>query len=382
MARLERLPPPVAFYAPIKPPDHPTPSGDREVARLLLSALRCAGFAPHLASRLSTLDLVGNGERALRLDARAGEEVARLVARYGAVPAERPRAWFTYHLHYKAPDLLGPKVAARLAIPYFVAEGSRAPKRAGGAWAEGHRQAEAALDRADTIFVMNPADRPMLERARSAGQRLVDLPPFLDPAGWPDLDGGVQREDGGPLRLLAVAMMRDGDKLASYRLLADALARLEPGSWTLDIVGDGRARPAVEALFGPFARAVTMHGLVQDRPALAALYAAAALFVWPAVNEAFGMVFLEAALQGLPALAGDFGGVGDMVADGRTGMLTPPGDAAAFADAIGGLARDRDRLARLAAAARRFVLEERSIDAAATLLRREIAPLLRETADP
>ncbi|MEO1722987.1 MAG: hypothetical protein AAFR84_11325, partial [Pseudomonadota bacterium] len=40
------VPVPVAFYAPMKSPDHPTPSGDREIARHLLTALSAAGANP------------------------------------------------------------------------------------------------------------------------------------------------------------------------------------------------------------------------------------------------------------------------------------------------------------------------------------------------
>ena len=47
----------LAFYAPMKPPDHPVPSGDRQIARLTLTALERAGFAPRLVSRLRVLDV-------------------------------------------------------------------------------------------------------------------------------------------------------------------------------------------------------------------------------------------------------------------------------------------------------------------------------------
>ena len=46
-------------------------------------------------------------------------------------------------------------------------------------------------------------------------------------------------------------MMRPGDKLASYRVLGDALASLLDLSWSLDIVGDGPARGAVEQALAP-----------------------------------------------------------------------------------------------------------------------------------
>ena len=67
---------------------------------------------------------------------------------------------------------------------------------------------------------------------------------------------------------------------------------------------------------------------------LPALYAAADLYLWPAINEAYGMAFLEAQAAGLPVVAGRTGGVPAVVADGVTGLLTPIGDAAAFAAAV------------------------------------------------
>ena len=50
------------------------------------------------------------------------------------------------------PDWIWPRVAGALRLPYVVAEGSRAPKRASGPWALGHAGAEAALDRADLLL--------------------------------------------------------------------------------------------------------------------------------------------------------------------------------------------------------------------------------------
>jgi glycosyltransferase involved in cell wall biosynthesis len=69
--------------------------------------------------------------------------------------------------------------------------------------------------------------------------------------------------------------------------------------------------------------------------------------VWPAVNEAFGMVFLEAATQACPSLAGDYGGVRAMVVDGHTGAVVAGGDAAAFADTLRDLLGQPDRLRAL-----------------------------------
>jgi glycosyltransferase involved in cell wall biosynthesis len=357
----------VVFSAPLKPPDHPDPSGDREVARLLVAALQAAGATVEIPCRIRMLDRHGEAALTERLAAEAMVAAEQYLDECRSrPPQERPGQVFCYHLHYKAPDLFGPRVAAGLGVPYCVAEGSRAPKRAQGPWAAGHRLAEAALDAASTVFVMNPRDREVLERLRPAGQRLVDLPPFLDAAAWPAVE--ATRRGKAPLRLLAVAMMREGDKLASYRLLAAALALLPPDGWTLDVVGDGPARSAVDAALAPFGHRVTRHGLVRDRSRLAALYARADLLVWPAVNEAFGMVFLEAALQGCPAVAGRYGGVPGVVLDGDSGVLVPGGDPAAFAAAIAALIAEPNRLAALSAGARRLAAS-RGLAGAAAILR-------------
>jgi glycosyltransferase involved in cell wall biosynthesis len=364
----------IAFHAPLKPPGHATPSGDRAVGRLFLRLFRALGYEAEVASELRTFDPAGDAGFQAGALAAADAEVARLISAFAGRPArDRPVLWFTYHVYYKAPDLLGPRVARALAIPYVVAEGSRAGKRKAGPWRRWHAAAEAALDAADLIVTLNPADEPALLEARPPGQDLVTLPPFLDPADWPRPAVANRCPPGADARLLAVAMMRPGDKLSSYRMLADALKAVPERGWRLDIVGDGPARAEVEALFAPLGRHVRFLGLVEDRAALAALYAGSDLLLWPAVNEAFGMVFLEAARQGCPALAGAYGGVGTIVRDGRTGRLTPPGDVAAFAAAARDLlARPLER-ERMGACARRLSDEAHTLAAAAARL----GPLLR-----
>jgi glycosyltransferase involved in cell wall biosynthesis len=366
---------PVAFYAPLKSPNHPSPSGDRTMARLLMKALGRAGFSPHLASELRTLDKAGDRQVQEDLKEKSLEAARRLIEHYRMGPqAQRPCLWFTYHVYYKAPDWIGPRVADALGIPYAVAEGSRASKRAGGPWSLGHEGAEAALDRADAVFVMTAYDRVSLEAAKPPHQTLVDLPPFLDAGEWPE-PAGALHEDGQP-RLLTVAMMRHGDKLASYRILAAALTKLQHLPWNLDIVGDGEARGETERLFEPFAGRVRFHGQVESRAGLKVLYEEADLFVWPAVNEAYGMVLLEAQMFGCPVVAGGYGGVPSVVKDGETGLLTLPGDVAAFAQAVLALLQDRERRRGLGLAASRFIARERGLDGAALRLRQALSPLM------
>jgi glycosyltransferase involved in cell wall biosynthesis len=353
----------VAFYAPLKPPDHPRPSGDRRMAQLLIQALRLAGHQVEVASRLCSRDGTGDPARQARLARLGAALAARLLRRFQSRPVgERPQCWFTYHLYYKAPDWLGPEVSRGLGIPYLVAEASLAPKRAGGPWDLGHRATLAALERAAAVITVNPNDAGCLPDP----SRVRPIRPFLDPepgraaARARDAHRArlCQRFALDPARpvIAAVAMMRDGDKLASYRLLAEALGRLPDPAWQLLIVGDGPARGAVERAFAGAAGAesggarLRFAGLAGESE-LPGLLAGCNLLAWPAINEAYGMALLEAQAAGLPVVAGRTGGVPAVVDDGTTGVLCEPGDAGAFAAALASLLSDPERRARLGRAA-------------------------------
>jgi glycosyltransferase involved in cell wall biosynthesis len=352
----------IAFYAPLKPPDHPVPSGDRRVAQLLFAALQLAGHAPVTAARLRSYDGRGDPLRQARLAALGRRIGERIIRRSQAAPAAAPELWFTYHLYHKAPDWLGPDVAGALAIPYVIVEASFAPKRARGAWAAGHRAVERALCAADLVIGLNPADRDCVLPLLSDPTRWLSFKPFLDADAYAASVKAV-----GPPRLITVAMMRHGDKLASYRVLGEALSRLLDLDWSLEVVGDGMARRDVERALAPIARRVVWSGVL-EAAAVAERLAAADLCVWPAINEAFGMALLEAQASGLPVVAGAGGGVGAVVVPQETGLLVAPGDAAAFAEAVRSLIVDRDRRVRFAAAARRQALAEHGLAAAARRL--------------
>jgi len=372
----------ILFFAPLKAPDHPTPSGDRTMGRLLIRALRRAGFEIELASRLRTrLSAPSLSAQYAKRD-KCFAVAARLIARARKLPkAKRPRAFFTYHLYYKAVDWIGPRVADALDIPYLVAEASHAPKRATDDWAFNHAGAEAAIGAADAIFCLNPSDKECLALVTEK-RRLIDLPPFLDLKRFaPTLpDHAASRAtlarrwklDDAPPWLLAVGMMRTGDKLESYRVLAGALARARLKRPLLLIAGDGEARSAVKAAFADAPCAVEFLGKVPPNK-LVPLYAASDLMVWPAINEAFGMALLEAQACGLPVLAGASGGVPGIIADGKTGFLVPPGDAAKFAAALRrALTHDLPEMGR---AARRKVERRHDIAAASATFARALAKL-------
>lgn len=156
----------------------------------------------------------------------------------------------------------------------------------------------------------------------------------VTPPRWPRADS---------LHLLAVGRL---GKYKGFDVLVEAM-RDVPGADLL-LVGDGEcARELREraAACGVADRIVFAGGI--DDASLEAAYAAADVFVLPSLDrgEAFGLVLLEAMRAGLPVVASNIAGsaVGEIVVDGSTGALVPPGDATALAAA----------LARMADAARR-----------------------------
>ena len=80
----------------------------------------------------------------------------------------------------------------------------------------------------------------------------------------------------------------------------------------------------------------------------------------PSLNEGLPLAAMEAMLAGVPIVATDAGGTGEIVRDGVTGLLVPPGDPRALSEAIRALLSDRVRAARLAAAARELIEREHS----------------------
>ncbi|MFT4959566.1 MAG: hypothetical protein ACI92Z_000642 [Paracoccaceae bacterium] len=354
----------VAFYAPMKPPTHPNPSGDREMARSLMKAIAAGPATVDLVSELRVHDSAGDPGKQAQLRRLAKVEATRLIHELAATDT---RLWVTYHSYYKAPDMIGPTVARALNIPYIQIESSRAKSRLTGPWSEFAREAEAASDSADLIFYLIQLDLQTLKRDQTKQQNLTLLRPFLPITSLP---ANTYSSDGP---MLAAGMMRKRDKLESYTVIAETLANLRTPDWRLNIAGDGPARPQVEALMAPFGDRVQFLGQL-DRDGMNAVYRDAALFLWPGVNEAYGMVYLEAQAAGLPVMAQDRDGVRDVV---LPGVYPAPEDGALA------LARDLDQLladpglrSLRSTAGRAMIAESHLIGAATNSFWSAVHPLL------
>ena len=354
----------VAFYAPMKSPNHATPSGDRRIARLTIQALRLAGFDPIVVSDVRTLDMQGNAEAQKTLMRDASAECERLARQFESSP---PALWFTYHCYYKAPDLLGPELAGAFGIPYAISEPSISPSRRNGDWARFAEISEAAIAKADALFWTTARDRPALAQAGHTN-KMVHLKAFVETA---DTAGAAPRDPHHPLRLLTVAMMRPGDKVESYRRLAAALAHLQ-SNWELTVIGDGSERGRVEAFFEKLPGNTRFFGQIDSASKIEQAFRDADLFVWPGVGEGVGMVYLEAQAAGVPVVAEDHPAPSDVIAN----QCVTPNDPKAFAERVEELAT-LDAFREASLQAQRHIAEHHSLQAAASTLSQTLRAVLQ-----
>jgi glycosyltransferase involved in cell wall biosynthesis len=172
----------------------------------------------------------------------------------------------------------------------------------------------------------------------------------------------------------------------------DRLLAALPAGVALRVAGSGghdprppeRDYPALLARLAQ-GRDVSFLGPVADA-ALPGLYRGAVALALPSVDrtcygrpvpvsELLGLVALEAMASGTPVVASRLGGLAEVVVDGETGFLVPPGDTGALRDRLARLVADRRLAARLGANARDLVLQrftwracaERCLAAYATL---------------
>ena len=138
-----------------------------------------------------------------------------------------------------------------------------------------------------------------------------------------------------------------------YRHLVDAAAALDrarPGAHWI-FVGDGELRGELEARARRSGIESRVH-FTGWRDDVADVLALADVCVLPSESEGFGRVLVEAMAMGRAVVATAIGGVPDVVVAGETGLLVPPADPAALAEAVRALLDDPARAARFGAAGR------------------------------
>ena len=216
---------------------------------------------------------------------------------------------------------------------------------------------------------------PAHAAADAAGRLIagVVVPPGVDGERFHPVDAATRaatrvRFGLDPDRPLVLGVSRLVPR-KGFDVVIEAMSAIDGAQ--LAIAGAGRDRPRLERLAKG---RVEFLGRVADAD-LPDVYACADVFAmccrdrWGGLEaEGFGIVFLEAAACGVPAVAGRSGGAHEAVADGETGYVVPPRDVSAVRTAIGRLLADDDCRAQMGEAARRRAVGEFAYDRLVTLL--------------
>ena len=225
---------------------------------------------------------------------------------------------------------------------------------------------------------------PKAEAERAAGRPLptVVVPPGVDTARFQPLDSAerasVRDELGLPVDAPLVVSVSRLVPRKGMDTLIRAAARLRDRvpDVVVAIAGSGRDRARLEGLVASTGAPVRLLGRVPDE-VLPGLYGAGDVFSMSCRNrwggleqEGFGIVFVEAAAAGVPAVAGDSGGSAEAVAHGETGLVVRrPAAPDQVADALADLLDDDARRREMGRRARQRAENEFSYDVLAARLR-------------
>lgn len=264
------------------------------------------------------------------------------------------------HTHTTKAGILG-RIAARLArVPVVVhtPHGHAFHGYLSPAGSAALRRVEAALARwTDAIVCLTEAERD--DHLRGRVGRLeqfqvihsgVDLRRFRDPR----VDPEAKRQDLGlPAGVRVIGCVARLVPVKGVQVLLEAVPQIRqhvPDAVVV-LVGDGELRPPLERRARELGvdGAVRFLGLRRDIHEIVPLFEVA---VQPSLNEGMGKAAVEALAAGKPVVASAVSGLREVVRDGRNGLLVPPGDPRALAEAVVALLRRPDWARRLGEAAR------------------------------
>ncbi len=284
--------------------------------RALRSLFRCSGGSPaHIIRALA------------------------LLVKIVAISDEIKRRGFDHvHAHFATHPALAACMARDLTgIPYtFTAHGSDLHRDPRGLRAK-------ILGSAFAVTISDYNRAFMLEHA---GQELADrIRVFRCGADLSKFQGGVHGKDG-PFRIACVAALRE---VKGHRFLLDGLGVLREANIPFEccLAGDGPLRRQLEE--DVQARGLGAHVRFlgsQSRDEVAALLAQSNVIALTSIQDRAGrregipVSLMEGMAAGLPAVASRISGIPELVEDGVSGWLTPPGDGGAIGEALLRLARD------------------------------------------
>ncbi|WTW99626.1 glycosyltransferase family 4 protein [Streptomycetaceae bacterium NBC_01309] len=329
------------------------------------------GLAVALAERGHRVVLActeGGGRSAARL-ARAGVPVVvlgrrhvakRLSVSFAVRIARMARAggFDVVHAHVHAASMAAALGGPLVGVPVVVTEHSMASWRGRVACA----YSRLLYRRCALVLAVSPQirnrlctrDRVSRGRVRVVGTALFGSARAADPG--PDRTRGAP---GGPV-VGVVARLRREKGVEFFVRAASLVAAAHPDV-TFSVVGDGDQRRRLEGLAAGLGLGGRMrfHGEHADG---ARAVAAADVLCVPSLTEGAPLVVLEAMAAGVPVIASAVGAVPEQLDGGRAGILVPPGDVCALAEALDGLLADGCERARLGRSGHRRLRELGSAD--------------------
>jgi sugar transferase (PEP-CTERM/EpsH1 system associated) len=273
---------------------------------------------------------------------------------YRLLRQQRPDILHTWMFHANFPGRLLGRLAG---VPIIIT--SRRNEDIGGALRECLNRWTARLDDR-VIAVCEVARRAEIERARVSPEHVVTIYNGIDverfsPTGGESVSR-VRREFGIPAGVPLVGAVGRLHPQKDFAGLLHSLTEVQKhvSPIRLLLAGEGELRDDLEtrARSLGISRIVTFAGFRSD---VAEILAACDVFVLPSLWEGMPNVVLEAMAVGLPVVATQVGGVPEIVLDGKTGLLVPPGDSETLAQALIRLLRDLDLRSRMGRAGRRRV---------------------------
>jgi glycosyltransferase involved in cell wall biosynthesis len=302
---------------------------------------RAAGFEPqtYVEGRPPDLILV--------------RHLAQMMRRFGADAV---------HSHEFSMAVYGAAAARRVGIPHVITM-------------HGHQTMTAALRRRIAVrWAFRRSAANLAVSSATQRQLMADL--GIGPDRLSVIRNGVPEREGNPepvrrelglepdeVLLLAVGNL---DYRKGHLVLLEALEHLRAGGldarWRVAIAAGrgGDERPKLEAFAAEHGFAERLH-ILEQRSDIPDLQAAADVFCMPSRWEGLPLAILEAMLAGNPVVASETSGIPEAITSGEHGILTPPGDVAALAEALGALLVDPGLRRRLGAAARERALAEFTI---------------------
>ena len=224
--------------------------------------------------------------------------------------------------------------------PYIITR--RVPNRPkDGAWTRTvYRRAARVVAISEAVAAAMRTWEPDLKPVRIASVAGLQAPD-------PEQVAALRAHHPGRLRIGQIGALVDHHK--GQRVLLGAL-RLAPelADCPVLLIGSGKDEAALHGEAADLPQ-VVFTGFVEN---VADHLAALDVFVFPSREEGLGSTLIDAMAQGLPIVASRVGGIPELIAHERTGLLVPPGDPAALAAALARLAGDSALRARLGTAAR------------------------------